>query len=248
MNWKNILYLIVTLIIIPIFFKYQTDWIIEIFGIYSVVIIAFGVFTFVLTLFDFFYYLYDILIEWISVRKLKKESNRPKKSKKYYVWLSSISFDEKYFYDILNGFSVDDFLVNLKAVKDKFRVYIGDELGNYYLLRNSLEHIKEDINNFSSIVKTFVIPMIAAGITYVISQSIIDTEVANLFILFFTFQNTISFPLVIAYTLIGTGILLGVIRGLKSLFRFTTLKERKINAILFIINAIISEMEQNEEN
>ncbi|WP_313893840.1 hypothetical protein [Psychrobacillus sp.] len=248
MNLKSFFFIITALLIIPGLVWFKNEWIKDILGAYSFIVFAYTLFLFLLVLVDILYNFYDWYVQWISIKKLKQTNNKPKKSKHFYVWLINSSFDEKYFYDILSGFSVDNLLMNLKVVKEKLKEGIGEDIGDYYLLRNFLENVKSEINSFSTIVKSFIIPIIATGITFILAQSIAKNEMTDMLVYFLTFPNSLSFPFIISYTLIAVALIMVITRGVKSIFKLTTLKERRINSILFVLNSIISEMEHTKKN
>lgn len=240
MKLKNFIVMLVSTILFITWYKYGIGFTTYIFRSYSVIVVAIVIGTFFILWSFFIYQLYDEFVEWKSALGLKKSTNTNTKPINLYLWLGNLEFKEKYFYDMLDEDSQEDFFENLKIAKKKLSKRIGKKIGDYYLLRNSLENIKSERDKFSSVVKSFVIPIIISCLTgLTVKLFDIKGKFDGVPQLEFTSETFAILCFAIALFII-------IIRMSSTIFKITTMKERRIDGLLLVINAIISEKERGK--
>lgn len=233
---RSIIILLSSTILYCIWIKYGIEYTVKLLGAYSMILLAIvtGFISILWT--EFIYFLYDKYVNKRNMKKLKTNNNNFK-SIYLYEWLSNLSFDERYFYGIINGNSQDDFLKNLQTVRNKMVNKIGGRIEDYYLMRNALEHLKNEMNSFAKKVENFIFPIFISFITfYIIKRPEVTDKIVGVPELDFNVNIISVLCIVIAIFIIAT-------RGAKSFFRLSTIKERNIDALLIVINSIISEKE-----
>lgn len=116
----------------------------SIYGIFSWILICYimlGYFNIVFTLSD-----------QKEISSLNRKANNTKKN--LYQWLANVNWDEISIYQLLKEEEKNDITSNLKEIKKAIRIKVGNDIYDYYLLKNYLEYHGQH-NFMNSVWKTF---------------------------------------------------------------------------------------------
>jgi hypothetical protein len=172
-----------------------------------------------------------------EIRRFNKQ--KTSSAKNIFQWLEEDDID-KVFYDIFKQVNVlDNEQLNLKKAKSAIISKFGDEIGDYYLLRNYIDsNINNSIFNKTTTMIGTIITSFLAGI---LSKSLVSEK--NMEKIIEVLKDSVSFETadLIIFLIKAFTVIICVVALLIYTVNEFTRSKRRMNQVLGIINAIIEE-------